>query len=86
MVGYGSLEEVVATLAAHLKDRTTFCDERFTVVDVFLGSQIGWGLRFGTIPSDPTLVAYWDRIKDRPAAIRASEIDDRLLAEQAAHA
>lgn len=83
-VGYGSLEEVVATLAAHLGGRDYACGDRFSVVDVALGSQIGFGLRFGTIPAEPALEAYWNRIKDRPAALRAQEIDDRLFAERTA--
>lgn len=86
MVGYGSFEEVVAALAGHLEGRRYFCDNRFSVVDVYVGSQIGFGLRFGTIPSEPAFVTYWDRIKGRPAAIQAAEIDDRLLAgRKAAH-
>lgn len=86
MVGYGSFEEVVAALAAHLEGRSYFCGDRFSVVDVYVGSQIGFGLRFGTIPSESALVGYWHRLKDRPAAIRAAEIDDRLLEERkAAH-
>jgi glutathione S-transferase len=85
-VGYGCFEDVVAALVGHLSERTYFCDERFTVVDVFVGAQTSWALRFGTLPDEPALVAYRDRLRDRPAAIRASEIDDRLIAEkQAAH-
>lgn len=85
-VGYGSFEEVVATLAGHFKGRDYAVGDRFSVVDVALGSQIGFGLRFGTIPAEPAFTAYWDRIKDRPAALRAAEIDDRLLEERkAAH-
>ena len=83
-VGYGSFEDVVAALVGHLSERTYFCDERFTVVDVFVGAQISWALRFGTLPEEPALVAYRDRLRDRPAAIRASEIDDRLIAEKQA--
>jgi glutathione S-transferase len=83
-VGYGCFEDVVAALVGHLSDRTYFCDERFTVVDVFVGAQISWALRFGTLPEEPALVAYRDRLRDRPAAIRASEIDDRLVAERQA--
>ncbi len=86
-VGYGSFEEVVATLSAHFEGRSFAVGDRFSVVDVILGSQIGWGLRFGTIPAEPALVAYWDGIKTRPAHLRAAEIDDRLFAERtAAHA
>ncbi|WP_210529224.1 glutathione S-transferase family protein [Rubellimicrobium arenae] len=84
MMGYGCLEDVVATLAAHLEGRSYFCGDRFSVVDVYVGSQIGFGLRFGTLPSEPALAAYWEGIKDRPAAVKAAEIDDRLLAEKKA--
>ncbi len=84
MVGYGCLEDVVAAMARHLEGRSYFCGDRFSVVDVYVGSQISWGLRFGTLPSEPALTAYRDRIRDRPAALRASEIDDRLLAEKKA--
>jgi glutathione S-transferase len=83
-VGYGCFEDVVAALVGHLSERTYFCDERFTVVDVFVGAQISWALRFGSLPEEPALVAYRDRLRDRPAAIRASEIDDRLVAERQA--
>jgi glutathione S-transferase len=83
-IGYGTFEEVVATLAAHLRDRDFFCDNRFSAADVYVGAQIGWGLRFGTLPAESAFTAYWDRLKDRPAARRAAEIDDRLLAERKA--
>ncbi len=83
-IGYGSFDDVVATLTAHFAGRDYAVGDRFSVVDVALGSQIGWGLRFGTIPSEPALAAYWDRIKERPAHLRAAEIDDRLFAERTA--
>jgi glutathione S-transferase len=86
MVGYGSYEAVVETLSSLLGRTPYVCGDAFSVADVYLGSQIGFGLRFGTIPQDSALVAYWHRLKDRPAALRAAEIDDRLLAERkAAH-
>jgi glutathione S-transferase len=86
-LGYGSYDDVVATLTGHLEARDYVCDGRFTVVDVFIGAQVGFGLRTGSLPSEPALTGYWDRIKDRPALLRANEIDDRLFAEkQAAHA
>lgn len=78
-VGYGSMEDVVATLCGHLAANTHFCGDAFTAVDVYVGSQIGWGLGFGTLPAAPELVAYWTRIKTRPALARANALDDALL-------
>lgn len=86
MVGYGSLDDVVATLAGAVARGPYVCGAAFSAADVYVGSQIGWGLQFGTLPPEPALVAHWDRIKDRPAAVRAREIDDALLAQAKAHA
>jgi glutathione S-transferase len=86
-VGYGDYDTVVGVLRDHLRGRDYAVGDRFSAVDVALGSQVGFGLMFGTLPSDPAFVAYWDRIRDRPAARRAREIDDRLVAERTeAHA
>lgn len=85
-LGYGSFERVIETMKGVLSSRDYLCDDRFSVVDVFLGSQIGFGLLTGSVPAEPAFQAYWDRIKDRPAALRAQETDNRLIAErQAAH-
>lgn len=85
MVGYGCFEDVVATLSGAVSHAPYLCGDAFSVVDVYVGSQIGYGLHFGSIPAEPALVAYWGRIKDRPAALRAQGIDDALLAEAKAH-
>ena len=53
--------------------------DRFSAADVYVGSQIGWGLQFGTIPARPALADYWARIAARPAAVRAKAIDDALV-------
>jgi glutathione S-transferase len=78
-VGYGCLEDVVDTLAGHLENTRHFCGETFSVADVYLGSQIGWGLQFGTLPARPALSAYWDRIRTRPALALANALDDELI-------
>lgn len=80
MVGYGSLEDVVATLVRHMEGRQFICGDAFSAADVYVGSQVGWGMRFGSLPAEPALTAYWDRLKDRPALARANAIDDAHLA------
>ncbi|KPF79133.1 glutathione S-transferase [alpha proteobacterium AAP81b] len=80
MVGWGSLDAVVDALEAHLADRQWFCGDQFTAADVYAGSQVGWGLQFGSLPPRPALAAYAERLNARPAAVRAREIDDALLA------
>lgn len=77
--GYGSLEDVVATLAAHLDQTPYICGDTFSAADVYLGSQVGWGLRFGTLPAHPAFQSYWDRLKFRPALAAANAKDDALM-------
>lgn len=78
-VGYGSMEDVLATLSGHLAKHRYFCGDQFTAADVYVGSQIGWGLGFKTLPATPELEAYWARIKLRPALVRANALDDALV-------
>lgn len=75
MVGYGSLADVVSVLEAALSGRDYLVGDRFTAADLYVGSHIGWGMRFGTIEKRPAFERYFDRIGARPAAVRAQEID-----------
>lgn len=80
-VGYGDLDDVVRALTGHLAANDYIADGRFTAADVFVGSQVGWGLQFGTIPGNDTLTAYWARLKDRPALQSANAKDNALIPE-----
>ncbi len=77
--GYGSLETVVATLTDHLAKNDYIADGRFTAADVYLGSQVGWGLAFKSIPANDTLAAYWARLEPRAARKAAATKDDALM-------
>lgn len=78
-IGYGSFDRVLHTLTDHLEKHDHLVDGRFTAADVYVGNQIGWGLRFGSIPANDTLQAYWDRISARPALAAANAKDDALM-------
>ena len=77
--GYGSLDDVTRALAGHLEANDYIADGRFTAADVYVGSQVGWGLQFGTLPANDVLQAYWNRIKDRPARLAADAKDNALM-------
>jgi glutathione S-transferase len=81
MVGYGSREQVLDVLEQAASTSTYLLGEQFTAADVYLGAQMGWGMQFGTIEKRPALEAYYGRISARPAAVRASEIDNELIAK-----
>ena len=79
MVGYGTLATVIDTLEAAVTGRSFLCGNTFTAADVYAGSQIGWGLQFGTIDKRPAFEDYWLRVSDRDAYRRASELDDAAM-------
>jgi glutathione S-transferase len=79
MAGYGSFEDVMNTLEAAVSQGAYLAGDSFTAADLYLGSQLGFGLQFGTIEKRPAFEKYWERIGNRPAAIRAREIDDALI-------
>lgn len=83
MCGYGSYDRMVATLETLIEGREFVTGDRFTAVDVYLGSQIGWGLQFATLPKRAVFETYFARLRERPAYRRAVEIDDALLKEAA---
>jgi len=82
MIGYGCVEDVVNALEYAVTQSDYIAGDRFSAADVYVGSQIGWGMMFGTLEKRPAFEAYWKRIASRPAAIRAREIDDALAAAQ----
>ena len=66
-LGYGSLERAMAMLEGWFAERDYVCGNRFTMADVFVGSQVDFGLRFGTMPTSANLEAYAARLRERPA-------------------
>ncbi|MFN3286937.1 MAG: glutathione S-transferase family protein [Sphingomonadaceae bacterium] len=82
MVGYGDYDLVVSVLEQALDGRRFIAGDAFSAADVMLGSQVGWGIQFGTLPRRPAFEAYWAGLKDRPALRRAAAMDDALQAER----
>jgi glutathione S-transferase len=82
--GYGTIGDVINTLENAVTHSEYLAGERFSAADVYLGSQIGWGMIFGTLEKRPAFESYFQRISQRPAALRAREIDDAIIACQKA--
>lgn len=79
MVGYGSFDAVVDALEQAVTGKTYIAGNRFSAADVYVGSQIGFGLRFGSMPARPALQTYWAGLEQRPAYRRATELDDAAI-------
>lgn len=79
MVGYGSYERTVDVLESAIAGASPWLlGEQFTAADVYVGSQVGWGLMFKTLPERPAFVDYAARLRARPASQRAAALDDAL--------
>lgn len=81
-VGYGNYDAVLDTLEAHLDGRDYFVGDQFTAADVYTGSQVMWGIQFGTIDKRLAFEAYAARMAKREGFKRASAIDDALMPQQ----
>ncbi|MGN0864016.1 MAG: glutathione binding-like protein, partial [Stenotrophomonas koreensis] len=79
-VGYGSQERLMAVIGQTLAAASPWLlGERFSAADVYLGSQILFGLKFKTIAPQPAFQDYLQRLMARPAWQRATAADDALL-------
>jgi glutathione S-transferase len=81
MAGYGNYEHAVAALEGALSGKDYVCGNRFTAADIYVGSQVDWGLQFGSLPTNATFEAYADRLRERDAYKAARSIDGALIAE-----
>ncbi len=81
-IGYGTYGDAMNALERALSQSDYIVGDSFTAADVYVGSQIGWGVQFGMIEKRPAFERYWQRISARPASRRAVEIDDALVAAQ----
>ncbi len=79
MAGYGDFDDAMAGLEAAVAGKRYVAGDRFSAADIILGSQIGWGLMFGSIPDRTAFRDYWAGLVDRPAKKRADDIDNALM-------
>jgi glutathione S-transferase len=79
MVGFGSMDDVLNVLERAVEGRTYIVGDSFTAADLYVGAQLGWGMQFGTIEKRPAFEAYVGGLQARPAAVKASEIDNALI-------
>ncbi|MEZ5946157.1 MAG: glutathione S-transferase family protein [Hyphomonas sp.] len=82
MAGYGDFDDMYSTLIKAVSDTPYICGDQFTAADVYVGSQVGWGLQFGSLPAHDALAAYFARLENRPARLKAAALDDAAMAEQ----
>ena len=79
LAGYGRYEDVMDTLELAVTGKTAIAGDRFSAADVYVGSQIGFGLAFKSIEPRPAFTAYWEGLASRPAQQRAAALDDAAM-------
>jgi len=81
MFGYGNFDRAIGVLDALFSDRDYVCGDRFTAADIYVGSQIMFPMQFKMLPESDSFVRYRDRLQARAAYKRATEIDEKIIAE-----
>lgn len=71
-IGYGTYEATLAALETALAPGPYILGERFSAVDVYVGSQIHWSLMTKAIEPRPVFQQYAERCAARPAIQRAN--------------
>ncbi len=66
-LGYGSYDATLNALEKAVTPGPFVLGERFSAVDVYLASQIGWGLGTKALEARPAFERYSARCTDRPA-------------------
>ncbi len=80
-LGFGCLEDTVNALETAFGKGPWICGDQFTAADVYVGSQLGWGMQFGTLEQRPRFEEYVARCQAREAWQRAEAINAERLAE-----
>jgi glutathione S-transferase len=76
--GYGTYDDTISTLEGALAPGPFILGERFSAADVYLGSQIGFGMMTKTLEPRPAFVAYQGRLARRPAFQRVMTQTQKL--------
>ncbi|MFZ1661187.1 MAG: glutathione S-transferase family protein [Paracoccaceae bacterium] len=82
MAGFGPLSTTLDALEQALTRNAYLAGPDFSAADVATGSQIGYGLTFGTIEARPIFASYWERLQARPAHQRANAADDAAMPQK----
>ena len=80
-LGYGSYDDTVATLEKALTPGPYILGAQFSAADVYVGSQIGFGMMMKALEPRPAFKDYLDRVQERPAYKRFMEKSDQIATE-----
>ena len=79
--GYGNYDLAVDTLEKGISAGPFIASDRFTAADLFVGAMVNFMLAFKLLPEREAFIDYARRMTDRPAYVRAQQLDQEALAE-----
>ncbi|MET0286828.1 MAG: glutathione S-transferase family protein [Polyangiales bacterium] len=80
-IGYGTYEDTLNTLEQALKPGPWLLGDRFSAADVYIGSQIGWGLMAKSLEPRPAFTQFVERLSKRDAFKRFQAATEKALAQ-----
>ena len=83
-LGYGSMEQVIATLDVQLSKQSYLLGEHFQSCDLLLAGLLMFAIRTGTLSPTPNMQAYLGRITERTAYQKMLQIGEKQMAQLSA--
>jgi glutathione S-transferase len=80
-LGYGNYDDVVHAVEKALTPGPYILGNRFSAVDVYLGSQLAFGMMTKSLEPRPVFQGYVGLLAQRPAYKRFNEQGDKLAAQ-----
>lgn len=80
-LGYGRYEDTIETLEKALTPGPYILGAQFSAANVYVGSQIGFGMMMKALDAKPVIADYANRVQQRPAYKRFMEKSDKITGE-----
>lgn len=81
VMGYGTYKDTLDALETAITPGPFILGQQFSAADVYIASQIGWGLMTKGIEPRPTYLKYMEIVNQRPAMQRTNKQNDEFLAK-----
>lgn len=78
-LGYGSYDDTLNAVEKALAPGPYILGDRFSAADVYVGSQLMWGMRMKAVEPRPAFQKYTQMLMDRPAFKRVLAQNDQYM-------
>lgn len=78
-LGYGNYEDTLNALLTAISPGPFIIGEKFSAADVYISSQLGWGMMTKSLEPRPAFQAYVARCGERPAFKRFVAQNERYI-------